>query len=124
MSYFRSFLLPFFVLIVALNLSAQSQYSGKPRYEILATQNNSTLGIIRLEMFQNIAPYHVRNFDSLVSKKFYDTTAFHRVVPGFVIQGGDPNSRSGPVSSWGFCQSSQPTVKAEFSLARHELGIL
>lgn len=124
MSYFRSFLLPFFVLIVALNLSAQSQYSGKPRYEILATQNNSTLGIIRLEMFQNIAPYHVRNFDSLVSKKFYDTTAFHRVVPGFVIQGGDPNSRSGPVSSWGFGQSSQPTVKAEFSVARHERGIL
>ncbi len=112
------------LLLLSVISSAQTQYNGKPRYEILATQNNATLGIINIELFQNIAPYHVRNFDSLVSKKFYDTTAFHRVVPGFVIQGGDPNSRSGPVSSWGFGQPSQPTVKAEFSVARHERGIL
>lgn len=113
-----------FLLCATQQLSAQTSYFGKPRYEILATQNNATLGIINIELFQNIAPYHVRNFDSLVSKKFYDTTAFHRVVPGFVIQGGDPNSRSGPVNTWGFGQPTQPTVKAEFSAARHERGIL
>lgn len=115
------------LLFVCLNSAvvfSQNSYFGKPRYEIVTTQNSATLGIITVELFQNIAPYHVRNFDSLVGKKFYDTTAFHRVVPGFVIQGGDPNSRSGPVSSWGFGQPSQPTVKAEFSVARHERGIL
>lgn len=113
------------VLFFAVStLFAQQSYNGKPRYQILTTQNSATLGIITIELFQNIAPYHVRNFDSLVSKSFYDTTAFHRVVPGFVIQGGDPNSRSGPVNTWGYGQTTQPTVKAEFSVAKHERGIL
>src|SRR5437868_7957173 len=99
-------------------------YTGKPRFQIVTTQASATLGVIHVELFPTIAPRHVRNFDSLVSKQFYDTTAFHRVVPGFVIQGGDPNSRSGPVSTWGYGQPGQPTVKAEFSVARHERGIL
>lgn len=116
------FFIGLFLSVCAIN--AQQSYNGKPRYQILTTQNSATLGIITIELFQNIAPYHVRNFDSLVSKNFYDTTAFHRVVPGFVIQGGDPNSRSGPVNTWGFGQAGQPTVKAEFSVAKHERGIL
>lgn len=116
------FFIGLFLSVCALN--AQQSYNGKPRYQILTTQNSTTLGVITIELFQNIAPYHVRNFDSLVSKNFYDTTAFHRVVPGFVIQGGDPNSRSGPVNTWGFGQAGQPTVKAEFSVAKHERGIL
>jgi len=124
MKSYKLFVLLVSVVCLPYLAGAQSQYNGKPRYEIVATQNNATLGIVNLELYQNIAPYHVRNFDSLVSKKFYDTTAFHRVVPGFVIQGGDQNSRSGPVSTWGFGQPGQPTVKAEFSVARHERGVL
>lgn len=99
-------------------------YTGKPRFQILTKRNNATLGIINVELFPNIAPKHTRNFDSLVSTHFYDTTAFHRVISGFMIQGGDPNSRHGAISTWGQGQAGQPTVNAEFSAAKHLRGIL
>src|SRR4051812_41631478 len=99
-------------------------YTGKPRFQILTKRNNATLGIINVELFPNIAPKHTRNFDSLVSQSFYDTTAFHRVIAGFMIQGGDPNSRHGPMNTWGYGQPGQPTVNAEFSVAKHLRGIL
>lgn len=100
-------------------------YTGKPRFQILTRRGfTDTLGIINVELFPNIAPLHTRNFDSLVSTGFYDSTAFHRVVPGFVIQGGDPNTRSGPQNTWGFGNPNQPMVNAEFSAAKHLRGIL
>jgi peptidyl-prolyl cis-trans isomerase B (cyclophilin B) len=106
--------------------SAQQTYTwtGKPIFDIVAKRNNQTLGVIKIELFPRIAPKHTRSFDSLVSVQFYDTTAFHRVIPGFVIQGGDPNSRHGPTSTWGQGDPSQPTVPAEFSLAKHLRGIV
>lgn len=48
-------------------------------------------GIIRAELYPEVAPNTVRNFVSLASKGFYDGTIFHRVIPGFMIQGGDPD---------------------------------
>lgn len=105
-------------------LISQSSYAGKPRYQIIAKQAGLPLGTIIVELFPNIAPRHAANFDSLVSTKFYDTTAFHRVIPGFMIQGGDPNSRHGPTSTWGMGQPTQTKVKAEFSAANHVRGIL
>ena len=48
-------------------------------------------GIIRAELYPEIAPNTVRNFISLVKKGFYDGVIFHRVIPGFMIQGGDPD---------------------------------
>ena len=47
-------------------------------------------GVIRAELYPEVAPNTVRNFVSLVQKGFYDGTIFHRVIPGFMIQGGDP----------------------------------
>lgn len=99
-------------------------YTGKPTYDILVKRSGNYLGTINIELFPNIAPLHTRNFDSLVSEQFYDSTAFHRVIPGFMIQGGDPNSRSGPISTWGYGDPSQPTVNAEFTVARHIRGRL
>lgn len=48
-------------------------------------------GIIKLELYYKIAPNTVKNFISLVQKGFYDGVTFHRVIPDFMIQGGDPN---------------------------------
>ena len=47
-------------------------------------------GVIRAELYPEVAPNTVRNFVSLVQKGFYNGTIFHRVIPGFMIQGGDP----------------------------------
>lgn len=50
-------------------------------------------GPILLVMYPDLAPHHVDNFTHLARTGFYDGTSFHRIVPGFVIQGGDPNSK-------------------------------
>ena len=47
-------------------------------------------GVIKAELYPDVAPNTVNNFISLVKKGFYDGTIFHRVIPGFMIQGGDP----------------------------------
>ncbi len=98
--------------------------SGKPQYEIRTMRADTLLGIIKIELFPAIAPLHSAYFDSLVTINFYDSTAFHRVVPGFVIQGGDPNSKHGPRDTWGLGDSSQATIPAEFSGVSHQRGII
>ena len=52
-------------------------------------------GIINIELFSNDAPNTVNNFTKLISEGFYDGLAFHRVIPGFMAQGGCPNTRAG-----------------------------
>ncbi len=96
----------------------------RPQYQITAVQNGVELGKIVIELFPDIAPKHVANFDSLVAIKFYDGCAFHRVIPGFMIQGGDPNSKTEPREKWGFGQPGQTRVPAEFSKLQHKRGIV
>jgi peptidyl-prolyl cis-trans isomerase B (cyclophilin B) len=79
-------------------------------------------GTIELEMFPESAPESVRNFLNLVSIGAFDTTTFSRVVPGFVIQGGDIATRQ-KVTSELFTRSRR-TIPDEPSLIRHERGIL
>src|SRR4051812_32300755 len=100
----------------------QTGFTGKPTYDMVVKRAGNYIGTIKLELFPNIAPHHVRNFDSLVALHFYDTTAFHRILPGFVIQGGDPNTRHGGMNTWGAGQFGQTMVNAEFSAARHVRG--
>jgi peptidyl-prolyl cis-trans isomerase B (cyclophilin B) len=83
----------------------------------------TTLGSIRIEMQPDWAPNHVRNFLKLVSTGWYDGTAFHRLVKGFVLQGGMPNSRLGspahPADRW------VHTLKGEFRPGiKHVRGIV
>ena len=53
-------------------------------------------GTIVAELYDKDAPKTVENFETLANKGYYDGVKFHRVIPGFVIQGGDPNSRDLP----------------------------
>ena len=63
----------------------------------------TTQGPIKIELYPDIAPNHVKNFQDLASKGFYDGVVFHRIVPGFVIQAGDPNTKNSSLSrdTWG-----------------------
>ncbi|HEX5001574.1 MAG TPA: peptidylprolyl isomerase [Bacteroidia bacterium] len=117
-------LFPLILLISLFALRTQAQGIDKPQFQIETHRAGNYLGTFNIELFPLIAPLATHNFDSLVTEQFYDSTAFHRVVPGFVIQGGDPNSISGPISTWGQGQPWQPTVPAEFSAVRHVRGIL
>jgi len=59
-------------------------------------------GSIKFSLLPDIAPETVRNFVTLAKKGFYDGTLFHRVIPGFMIQGGDPNTKdTNKKSQWG-----------------------
>ncbi|MBK9637540.1 MAG: peptidylprolyl isomerase [Bacteroidetes bacterium] len=120
----KKFLLSLCLLFSLSVTDLVSQGIDKPIYQVVTYRDTALLGTFNLELFPLIAPNHVHMFDSLVSTQFFDSTAFHRVVPGFVIQGGDPNTISGPMSTWGQGQPWQPTVNAEFSTVRHLRGIL
>ena len=80
-------------------------------------------GKIEMEFFEDKAPGHVKNFKDLAKKGFYDGTIFHRVIPGFMIQGGDPNSKSEDRSSHGTGGPGY-TINAEFSETPHDRGVL
>ena len=60
----------------------------------------TNLGNIVIEFFPSDAPNHVDNFINLSSSGFYDGTLFHRIIPQFMIQGGDPNTIDGDPSSF------------------------
>jgi len=83
----------------------------------------TTHGNIELKFFPDVAPGHVNNFIELAKKGFYDGTTFHRVIPGFMIQGGDPNSKDPDKSKHGM-GSPGYTIKAEFSDKPHKKGIM
>ena len=83
----------------------------------------TTLGDIEVEFFHEKAPKHVANFIKLSSEGFYNGTYFHRVIPGFMIQGGDPNTRDGDRSMAG-TGGSGTHLEAEFNDTKHVRGIL
>ena len=83
----------------------------------------TTLGNIELEFLEDKAPEHVKNLKDLAKKGFYDGTTFHRVIPGFMIQGGDPNSKSEDRSTHGTGGPGH-SVNAEFNDTPHDRGIL
>ncbi len=81
------------------------------------------LGNIIVEFYPDIAPLHVANFKKLAKAGFYDGTTFHRVLPGFVIQGGCPNTKNSNPNDDGMGGPGYK-VKAEFNEHLHEKGIL
>jgi peptidyl-prolyl cis-trans isomerase B (cyclophilin B) len=83
----------------------------------------TNFGKIVFELLPNIAPETVRNFTKLAKNNFYDGTLFHRVIPGFMIQGGDPNTKKADKSKWGMGGPGY-TIKAEFNSRSHLRGIV
>ncbi len=87
-------------------------------------------GDIHIKLNPDVAPKHVENFVKLAKSGFYDGTIFHRVIPGFMIQGGDPNTKNslrkdtygqgGPKDEKG----NPILLKAEFSDTPHKRGIV
>jgi len=81
-------------------------------------------GVMVVEFYPDVAPGHVANFKKLASSGFYDGTCFHRVIKGFMIQGGDPNTKNESAKeSWGMGGPGY-TINAEFNSKHHARGIL
>ena len=80
-------------------------------------------GKIVFNLLPDIAPETVRNFTKLAQSGFYDGTLFHRVIPGFMIQGGDPNTKQSDKSTWGTGGPGY-TINAEFNPRSHLRGIV
>jgi peptidyl-prolyl cis-trans isomerase B (cyclophilin B) len=109
----------FALVFVLVPLTSQSYAQSDDKLVILETSQ----GQIVIEFFPEDAPNHVRNFMNLTESKFYDGVLFHRVIPGFMIQGGDPNTREVDNSIWG--QGGPGTsVDAEFNSIKHNRGIV
>jgi len=83
----------------------------------------TSLGNIEFELLEDVAPRHVKNFKDLANSDFYNGTIFHRVIPGFMVQGGDPNTKSDDRSSHGMGGPGH-TIKAEFNDEPHVRGIV
>ena len=80
-------------------------------------------GNIKFSLEPDLAPETVRNFSKLTKSGFYNGTLFHRVIPGFMIQGGDPNTKNSDKSMWGQGGPGY-NLKAEFNSRSHLRGIV
>jgi peptidyl-prolyl cis-trans isomerase B (cyclophilin B) len=81
-------------------------------------------GEMVLEFWPDVAPKTVENFKDLANKGFYDGTAFHRIVKGFMIQGGDPLTKdAGMEHRWGTGDPGYK-IKAEFNDRSHQKGVI
>ncbi|HEX3110131.1 MAG TPA: peptidylprolyl isomerase [Thermoanaerobaculia bacterium] len=92
-------------------------------YDNKIAELHTTSGEIDIRFFPDKAPNHVKNFIELAEKGFYNGSKFHRVIPGFMIQGGDPNTISGSPATWGTGGSGQ-NVNAEFNDVHHARGVV
>lgn len=124
----KSILILLTIVLFALTASAENTTKKFTKEEIKKMADTRAVietkfGNIELKFFPDVAPNHVKNFIDLAKKGFYDNTTFHRVIPGFMIQGGDPNSKNPDKSSHGMGGPGY-SVKAEFNSKPHKRGIL
>lgn len=124
----------FTAIILAALLLAATSIAGEIRHKTFTGKEinslkeiraviKTSLGEITLKFFPETAPNHVRNFIDLAKSGYYNGTVFHRVIPGFMIQGGDPNSKSTNRARHGI-GGPDYTLKAEFSNRPHKRGTL
>ena len=128
MKYLRFFFIVLVIGFFVQNVSAEIKEKKFSKGEIKKMSETKAVietkfGNIELKFFPDVAPNHVDNFIELAKKGFYNGTTFHRVIPGFMIQGGDPNSKDPDKSKHGMGGPGH-TVKAEFNSKPHKRGIL
>ena len=83
----------------------------------------TTFGEIKVALWADVAPKTVENFKKLAREGFYDGTAFHRIIKGFMIQGGCPNTKAGKSGVPGTGGPGY-TIKAEFNTKSHVRGVI
>src|SRR5579871_3562870 len=102
-----------FALALPVLLAVSAAWAADDNTAILTTKH----GKVTIELHPDWAPKTVAQFKALVKDKFYDGLTFHRVIPGFMAQTGDPTGTGGG-------GSKLPDLKAEFSPERHGRGTL
>ncbi|KKQ46819.1 MAG: Peptidyl-prolyl cis-trans isomerase [Candidatus Moranbacteria bacterium GW2011_GWD2_37_9] len=122
------------VLIFAVGLisnaapAAEKKIKVKGDSELEKLKNTKAVietkyGNIEIRFFPDAAPNHVKNFMKLSKEGVYDGTIFHRVIPGFMIQGGDPNTKGPNKAAYGMGGPGY-NVNAEFNKISHKRGIV
>ncbi len=124
---------PFFSLLAILALGVVSATAEEPKTDTKKTVSNTidevaviktSEGEMVAELWPDVAPGHVKNFEDLARKGFYDGTNFHRVIKGFMIQGGDPLTKDeSQKERWGTGDAGYK-IKAEFNKKSHVRGVL
>jgi cyclophilin family peptidyl-prolyl cis-trans isomerase len=108
--------------IVAMAVTAGAQPAAKAKSAVITLEKG---GEIAIELFPVAAPKTVENFVKLAGEGFYDGTTFHRVVSGFVAQGGDPLSKTLPAGDRRLGTGGPGySVKAEFNKQKHDRGVV
>jgi peptidyl-prolyl cis-trans isomerase B (cyclophilin B) len=118
----------FIVLLLGMSVYAEvkdRKFTQEEIKKMSATKAviETKFGKIELKFYPEVAPNHVNNFIELAKKGFYDGTVFHRVIPGFMIQGGDPKSKNINKAAHGTGGPGY-TLKAEFNDRPHKRGTL
>jgi len=108
------------ILVVPVNWAEEPTAGQQAPHVMLKTK----FGEMEIVLFPDLAPKHVESFLKLANSGFYNGTIFHRILPGFMIQGGDPLTKD-PANRNRFGTGGPGyTVPAEFSKVVHEKGIL
>ena len=111
-------------LTLAVTLSVRSFAADEKNAADEVAVVKTNMGTMVLEFWPDVAPKHVENFKTLAKKGFYDGTAFHRVIKGFMIQGGDPLTKDDANQArWGTGDPGYK-IKAEFNDKHHVRGVL
>ena len=116
---------PLFSLLLActLGIAALAPTPARAADKEVAVLKTSQ-GEMVVEFWPDVAPKTVANFIKLAKSGFYDGTAFHRIIKGFMIQGGDPLTKDpSKEARWG-TGSADEHIKAEFNERHHELGVI
>jgi peptidyl-prolyl cis-trans isomerase B (cyclophilin B) len=121
----------FGILFAATATQAEETKTNTPTAPAMSTPANNEIAVIKttegdmvVEFWTDAAPKTIENFKTLAKKGFYDGTAFHRVIKGFMIQGGDPLTKDpSKEASWGTGDPGYK-IKAEFNDHSHKRGVL